>query len=113
MYAKEEKRGGDPFAQRPPLRTTEAVAVALGALCGEGKSDRSGRSRGKGVDKGADKGAGEGGAGCDNEVDNEVVEGALVKAQTWAVAVNALRALLGIVAVEGLCKVRDTLYQYS
>ena len=108
MYAKEEKRGGDPFAQRPPLRTTEAVAVALGALCGEGKPDRIGRSRGKG----ADKGAGEG-AGCGNEVDNEVVEGALVKAQTWAVAVNALRALLGIVAVEGLCKVRDTLYQYS
>ena len=108
MYAKEEKRGGDPFAQRPPLRTTEAVAVALGALCGEEKPDRIGRSRGKGADKDANAGA-----GCDNEVDNEVVEGALVKAQTWAVAVNALRALLGIVAVEGLCKVRDTLYQYS
>ena len=110
LYAKEEKRGGDPFAQRPPLRTTEAVAVALGAICGKGKPDRIGRSRGKGADKGAGVGADKGAGVGAGEVDNEVVEDALVKAQTGAVAVNALRALLGIVAVEGLCKVRDTVY---
>jgi hypothetical protein len=92
------------------LRTTEAVAVALGAICGKGKPDRIGRSRGKGAVKGAGVGADKGAGVGAGEVDNEVVEDALVKAQTGAVAVNALRALLGIVAVEGLCKVRDTVY---